>query len=605
MATATTDDLIRPDEAVTLYGLFLRRLERAPKRRAYRYFDGQKWVDKTWEEAAADVARWQSALSREGLARGDRVAIMMRTRYEWMLFDQAALGLGLVTVPLHAVDNAENATYIMRDAGARFLLCEEQSKWQEFLALGDGFKSLGLSRVVVLDAQNDDLGLPYAASAKSWLNVEAKPLEKSGDTAGTLATIMYTSGTMGKPKGVMLSHRNILENAYGGYRAVQIPIEENDIFLSFLPLSHVLERTVGYYLPMMVGATIVYNRSVPQLVEDLMEQKPTCLVCVPRIFERVHHAIRAQLQQSSALRKKLFDLAVDVGWHRFLVSQKRAKPHPRQYLWPVLEKLVARKITNRMGGCLRLAISGSAPLAPEIAKMFIGLGIPLLQGYGLTEASPIVAVNRFHDNVPESVGLPIPDVSVKIGAQQELLTHGPNVMMGYWNNPEATAKAIDDEGWLHTGDQAKIDEGGHVYIIGRLKEIIVLANGEKVPPADIEMAILADPLFEQVMLVGEGKPYLSALVVLNPDEWSRFAREKGLDPRSKEVLHSEQVEQVLLERIARLIRHFPGYAKVYRLTVCEQPWSVDNALATPTMKVRRNQVLKHFEQEIAEMYKGH
>ena len=200
------------------------------------------------------------------------------------------------------------------------------------------------------------------------------------------------------------------------------------------------------------------------------------------------------------------------------------------------------------------------------------------------------------------------------------MTQGPNVMMGYWNNPEATAKAIDDEGWLHTGDQAKIDEEGHVYIIGRLKEIIVLANGEKVPPADIELAILADPLFEQVMLVGEGKPYLSALAVLNPDEWSRFAREKGLDSRSKAVLHSEQVvdrigkdrqavaeqvEQLLLERIARLIRHFPGYAKVYRLTVCEQPWSVDNALATPTMKVRRNQVLKHFEQEIAKMYEGH
>jgi long-chain acyl-CoA synthetase len=589
-----------------LYGLFLRRLARTPKRRAYRYFDGQRWIDKTWEETAADVARWQSALRREGLTRGDRVAIMMRTRYEWMLFDQAALGLGLVTVPLHAVDNAENATYIMRNAGARFLLCEEQSKWQGFLDLGDEFKSLALSKVVVLDAQNDDLGLRYAVSAKSWLNVEVKPLEeKISDTAGSLATIMYTSGTMGKPKGVMLSHRNILENAYGGYRAVQIAIDENDLFLSFLPLSHVFERTVGYYLPIMTGAAVAYNRSVPQLVEDLMEQKPTALVCVPRIFERVHHAIQAQLQQSSPIRQKLFDLAVDVGWHRFLVSQKRAKPHPKQYLWPLLEKLVARKITSRMGGRLRLALSGSAPLAPEIAKMFVGLGIPLLQGYGLTEASPIIAVNRFNDNVPESVGLPIPDVSVKIGANQELLAKGPNVMIGYWNNPEATAKAIDDEGWLHTGDQAKMDEGGHLYIIGRLKEIIVLANGEKVPPADIEMAILADPLFEQVMLVGEGKPYLSALVVLNPEEWARFAKEKGLDARSKEIMHSEQVEHMLLERIARLIRHFPGYAKVYRLTVCDQPWGVDNALATPTMKVRRNQVLKHFEQEIAKMYEGH
>jgi len=200
---------------------------------------------------------------------------MMRTRYEWMLFDQAALSLGLVTVPLHAVDNAENATYIMRDAGARFLLCEEQSKWQDFVALGDEFKSLALSKVVVFDAQNDDLGLPYAISAKSWLNVEVKPLEeKISDTAGSLATIMYTSGTLGKPKGVMLSHRNILENAYGGYRAVEIEINENDLFLSFLPLSHVFERTVGYYLPMMTGAAVAYNRSVPQLVEDLMEQKP-------------------------------------------------------------------------------------------------------------------------------------------------------------------------------------------------------------------------------------------------------------------------------------------------------------------------------------------
>jgi long-chain acyl-CoA synthetase len=266
---------------------------------------------------------------------------------------------------------------------------------------------------------------------------------------------------------------------------------------------------------------------------------------------------------------------------------------------------VAKRILAALGGRVRLTVSGGAPLNPEIARFFIALGLCILQGYGLTEASPVVSVNSESDNRPETVGRPLAGVEVMLGAEKELLVRGPNVMSGYWRNPEATAAAIDGQGWLHTGDQATVADSGHITITGRLKEIIVLANGEKVAPAELEMALTTDRLFEQTMVVGDGRPYLVALVVLNDVEWLRLAGRLGLDAADDSILESSQVEQALLERIASKLSHFPGYARIRRVHAGRTPWSVQEGLITATLKLRRKPLLERYADEIEALYAGH
>jgi len=355
----------------------------------------------------------------------------------------------------------------------------------------------------------------------------------------------------------------------------------------------------------MTGSLTAYARSVQHLGEDLQTIRPTILISVPRIYERVYGAIKARLAEGPAVRRALFDKAVDVGYRRFEHQQGRGPWSIAFLLWPVLDALVASKIRARLGGNLRAALSGGAALSPEISRVFIGLGLTILQGYGLTESSPIISANRPEDNLPASVGTPLPEVEVRIGENGALHVRGPNVMMGYWNNPDATKAMFTEDGWLNTGDTARIDEAGHIFITGRLKEIIVLSNGEKVPPADVEAAITRDPLFEQVLLIGEGKPYLSVIAVVGAEEWSKLAAAAGADAESEAALRDEQVLDLALNRIAAQMREFPGFAQVRRVTLTREPWTVDNGLLTPTMKLKRAKVIEKFYAELDVMYAGH
>ena len=594
-------DVIPVEAAVTLDGLFRERVKRTPDLVAYRWCDASgEWRGYTWREMDGHVARWQAAFERDGLAAGDRVAIMLRNSPEWVMCDIAALGLGLVVVPLYTQDRADNVGYIIDNAGCKALLLEGAEQWDD---LADGGGDLpSLSRVISV------LPIPGAADPRvqplsQWLPPSAGETRHEPRDPHALATIVYTSGTTGRPKGVMLSHHNILTNAYSALTGV-MSTRHDDVFLSFLPLSHTFERTCGYYLTMMAGSTVAYARSIPQLSEDLQAIRPTVLVSVPRIYERVWSAIRAKLDEGPPLRKKLFERAVAVGYARFEHAQGRGPWKPSFLLWPLLNALVAKKVLDRLGGRLGAALSGGAALPPEVSRVFIGLGLPVIQGFGMTECSPIACANTPDDNVPESVGKPIPGVEVKIGAHDALLIKGPNVMLGYWNNPEATRQVVSDDGWLNSGDRARIDAAGHVYITGRLKEIIVMSNGEKVSPVDVETAICQDPLFEQVMLLGEAKPYLSVIAVLNAEQWKKAAAAANVIPDSAGAASAEG-QQLLLERIARQLKSFPGYAQVRRVCATLEPWTVDNGLMTPTLKLKRTRVMERFNAEIDAMYAGH
>ena len=600
-------DIITVEAAGTLAGLFNERVRRSPNGVAYRDYDPSdgKWRDHTWVQMSREVARWQLALIGEGLVAGDRIAVMARNCPEWVMLDQAALGLGLVVVPLYTADRAENASYVLRDAGAKMLLVEGIPQWQTLSEIRDQLS--GLLRVVTIspfaeNAHQADHDLVRALL--NWLPPSSQAREVAHLCApNDLATIIYTSGTSGRPKGVMLSHYNILSNAYSCLQVVRV--EQSDLLLSFLPLSHTFERTAGYYLPMMAGATVAHARSIEQLQEDLLVIRPTLLISVPRIYERVHNGVRTKLEGGSSLGRYIFDLAIEVGYSRFERQQGRAPWQASHLLWPLLNKLIARKVMDKLGGRLRMAMSGGAALPTEVSRMFIGLGLPILQGYGMTESSPVVCTNTFENNLPSSVGPPIPGVTVKLGEHNALLIHGPNVMMGYWHNPEATKAVLTDGGWLNSGDIARIDEEGRVTITGRLKEIIVMSNGEKIPPADMEAAILRDPLFDQVMLIGEGRSYLSALVVLNPRNWERLALLYHLESDLVPMLQDLRAKEVVLDKIAHQIREFPGYAKIRRVVLLASPWTVENDMLTPTLKLRRGQVLEHYKNQVEELYAGH
>jgi len=569
-------DVISPDVAQVLPDLFWERVRRSPGAIAYTFFDKpvNRWVDLTWTEMAELVSRWQVALKAESLQKGDRVAIMANNSPQWLVFEQAALGLGLVVVPLFVNDRAENVAYVLADSNTRLLLIEGLEQWRELAAvaadLDDGMRIWSMN-----DCDNQRL-----CYIQKLLRDSDGPAELCASTPDELATIVYTSGTTGRPKGVMLSHRNILWNAHASLRAVEI--FPDDYFLSFLPLSHTLERTIGYYLPMMAGARVAYARSIPFLAEDLQTIHPTVWISVPRIYERTFARIQEQL--NSPLKRRLFNLAVETGWLRFLHQQGRAKWHAKLLLWPLLKKLVADKIMAKLGGRLRIAICGGAPMPVDAGKTFIGLGLNLLQGYGMTELSPVAAANLTENNDPASVGPPLPDVEVRIGTDDELQVRSPGVMKGYWNNEQAFAETVDANGWLHTGDKAKIEDG-RVYITGRIKDVLVLANGEKVSPADMEMAISTHAMFEQVMVIGDNRPCLAALVVLNQAE--------------SHVLYTNDA---LLAMISECISAFPGYAKISLVLTVDEPWTVENDMLTPTLKLKRENILRKHEKEIDTLY---
>ena len=589
------------DDASTIADVFALRCRSSPNAPAYREFNSaaKEWISVDWREAGERAARMREGLRREGLQAGDRIAVMLKNSINWVVVDQGGFAQGLVTVPIFVDDRPENVAFILNDAGVKLIVIDGDEHWKRLTTVRDQLG--GLTRILTVKPVIDP-NEPRLQLLADWLPTVPGSFDRPPVKADDLATIVYTSGTTGKPKGVMLSHRNILSNVQSGLAVYDVYPE--DIFLSFLPLSHMFERTADYYLNVVSGASMVFSRSIPQLAEDFRIVQPTIIFSVPRIYERFLAAINDQLKKSSPVKRKMFDLAVDVGWRRFEYQNGRGPWKVSFLLWPILKKAVAEKLLARLGGKLRFAVAGGAALSPAVSKVFVGLGLQICQGYGMTEASPLLAVNLLDKNDPGSVGPAVPGVEIRVGENNVLFARGPNIMLGYWNNPDATRAVLSDDGWLNTGDQVKIDEHGFIHITGRIKEIIVLGNGEKVPPVDMEMAIQTDPLYEQVLVYGEAKPYLSAIVVLNDEEWSRVATEAKLNP-SLEGEGKEKGEKFLVQRIGKQIKQFPGYAQIRKVSVARDKWTIDNGMITPTLKLKRNMIVKKYAAAIEEMYKGH
>ncbi len=596
----------------TLSDLLAWRVKLTPQAAAYRHFDtdSQAWVTLDWAQVAQRVSQWSAALQAMDLPQGARVAILLPNGLDAVSIDLATLAQGGAPVPLHAIDNPASIAYILSDSAVALLVVQSLDQWQAIAGVGTELPAL--RAVVVCD--NAVPGVsdapassgPRLLSLRDWLaggsaaaTVRAPVPPKADD----LAAIVYTSGTTGKPKGVMLTHRNVMSNVKAVMSVIQPRLD--DVFLSFLPLSHTFERTAGYYLPMAAGACVVYARSVALLSEDLRNVRPTVLVSVPRIYERVQARLQEVLA-TSPLKARLFAWTEAVGWRRFCRQQGLAVPASPWsafdgWVWPLLDKLAAQPLLAQFGGRLRVAVSGGAPLSPAVARCFLGVGMPLVQGYGMTETSPVVACNLPADNDPATVGRALPGVEVRIGENRELQVRGPSVMKGYLNRPEDTAKVLSAEGWLGTGDQAAIEQG-RIRILGRIKEIIVTSTGEKVPPGDLELALMGDPLFEQAFVLGEQRPFIAAVVVMNPQVWAQLAQSLQLDPKDPASLQAPAAVKAALARIQQAAASFPHYAVPRKVWLTLEPWTIENTMMTPTLKLKRNNLMSRFAAEIERLY---
>ena len=600
----------------TLPQLLAYRVARTPEAQAYRAFDPatHDWVHLSWAQTAQRVAQWSQAMRATQLPAAARVAILLPNGLNAMCADQSTLATGYVPVPLHAIDNPGSIAYILADCEASMLIVGQAEHWENIRAIGTEFPAL--RAVVIVDEDGADSACaastdgPAVGTLAQWLASAPRAAELPAPTPPgpeDLAALVYTSGTTGKPKGVMLTHRNVVSDVKAVLQRIVPTVD--DVFLSFLPLSHTFERTGGYYLPIAAGSCVAYARSVPLLAEDLKTVRPTVLVSVPRIYERVHAKLLEKLSPTP-WKMQLYEAAQNKGWARFCVAQGLPAPQADDNKaagwmaalpWPLLQALVAKPLLAQFGGRVRVAVSGGAPLSPTIAKCFLGLGLHLVQGYGMTETAPVVSANSPDDNDPACVGRALPGVEVRIGDNRELQVRGPIVMKGYWNRPEDTAKILSADGWLGTGDQAEIING-RIYIRGRIKEIIVTSTGEKVPPGDLELAVLADPALEQAFVVGENRPFIACVAVIKHDEWQRLAADLGLNPQEATSLHHPSVQRAVLARIEKNTASFPRYAVPRAVHLTLEPWTIENTFMTPTLKLKRNNLMLHFAQAIEGMY---
>ena len=566
-------------------------------------------TEKTWKtinvkETVEQITRWRHALVKEGLTKGDRCAMLLPNGINAILFDQSVLANALVPVPLHAVDTAGSSSYIINDSGAKLLVTGRLNRWE---AIRDTEDHPALKTVVItgepVQAHQD--GDVRVVGLDQWLTEGNGTELPAGPEPQDLAALVYTSGTTGKPKGVMLTHRAILANVTGVLQ--NICPEPEDVWLSFLPLSHTFERTTTYYTAMGFGNRVAFNRNIGLLADDLKVIRPTILMSVPRIYEKVYDKIQDALVKKPAFVQKLFHTAVDVGYRRF--CRENGLPVQGGFLSlfdPLiagfLDKKVGAGIRGIFGGRPRIFISGGAAFNPEVSRTFLGLGINILQGYGMTETAPIMSVNKVGDNHPQTVGPTLVNIEVRVGENDELQMRGPSLMNGYWNRPADTKAVFTEDGWLRTGDQADIFSDGHIRIKGRIKEIIVTSTGEKVPPADLEQALESDHLVSQAMVVGENRPYIAALVVLNAQEWKKLATELKLDADDPLSLETRAARQAVLRRVKAAAAGFPNYAVPRQVRLFLEPWSIENGLMTPTLKLKRGPMRIRFADAIESLY---
>jgi long-chain acyl-CoA synthetase len=604
MATLNHAANTTPVERKPLTELFLAAVDRFPETDAFRYFGSDGVLQGiTHREALGLVRRVASALEAHGVTRGDRAAILSENRPEWALADFACLCAGVVDVPIYPTLPTAQVAYVLRDSGAKLLFASTAEQMQKAVeAMASCPQDV---RVVVFDAAGD---LPDGVvSWEAFLEAGAAGAERLGEEgfraralqAGPddVATILYTSGTTGDPKGVMLTHGNVGSNVLACTHVLAVTTD--DVAASFLPLSHILERMVDY-LFFHVGCVIAYPRSILTVVEDMQVIRPTVAVSVPRLYEKIYNGV----MEAHGLKRRIIEWAVGVADRAAEARLSGGKPSGILALqYGLADRLVFTRVRAAVGGRMRFFVSGGAPLAPALNRFFYSIGLKILEGYGLTETSPVTNVNTEADFRIGTVGKAVPGTEIRIADDGEVLVRGPQVMKGYYNRPRETTEVIDAEGWFHTGDIGELDEDGFLRITDRKKDLIVTAGGKNVAPQPIENRLKANPLVEQAVLIGDRRKFVALLMVPNFVNLEAWARERGLRWGTRaDLIELPEVVRHVEEAIAAELKDLASYERPKKIALLEHEFSIQNGLLTPTLKVKRRVIQDRLKDVIDELY---
>lgn len=563
----------------------------------------------SYAEARRKVELTAFGLAALGLQRGDMISIIAENRPEWAYADQAIAALGAVSVPVYPTMTAKQNEYIFNDAGVKAVIVSNQFQLNKVLK---SLESVPTLKHVIVMNEGVDAGAANVLSFSYLLTLGEELKNKQPDLVeksrklvkqDDLLTLIYTSGTTGNPKGVMLTHWNLCSNIRDA--AICIKIEENDILLSFLPLSHSFERMAGNYTAMACGATIAYAESIETVQNNLVEVRPHIITTVPRLFERMHSRIMKAVDAAPPKRQKLFFWAIETG-RQFAAARKARKFSPiLKAKHALADKLVLSKIRAKLGGRMKFMVSGGAALPKEFGEFFEAVGITILEGYGLTETSPVISANRLDEYRFGTVGRAIPNVEVKIAPDGEILSRGPNIMQGYWNLPQETAQVIDNEGWFHTGDIGVFDDDGFLKITDRKKHLFVSSGGKNIAPQPIENLFLTSKYIEQFVLIGDRRMFCTALVVPDFDALKTYAQEKGIAlAHNHELVRHPEINQLIEKDIEGIQRDLANFERVRKFILLAKPFTVEDGELTPTQKVKRKVVEEKFADLIDGMYQG-
>jgi len=584
----------------SIYDYFKSSSDKFSNKTALMYKENDKYKNISYAQLRKSVDALAQNLQILGINKGDKIAIYSYNRPEWVIADLAILKLGAIVVPIYHVLSPFYVKYILNDAQAKLLFIENS-------ALFDNFKSIhteltSLKNIIVFDDKELITDIKYTKFTDIIKAAAPENSSVSNVVANDIATIVYTSGTTGEPKGAVLTHHNIISNVLSGIRLFDI--NSNDVIMSYLPLSHMFERTCGYYTVILSGGSIGYAENISTIVQDVQKIKPTLLIALPRVLEKAYQTAVDKINQGSGLSRKLVLSAIK-NLNRYITSKHRKLPLPLSLKMNrmIFNKLVAKKFHKIAGGNLRLVVSGGAPLNKRIGKIYYILGFNICEGYGLTETSPVISATTQQDNKIGTVGKPFPDVEVKIGDNSEILSRGPNLMLGYYNKPEETARAIDQDGWFHTGDQGKFDERGNLVITGRIKELIVTSYGKKIPPVPIEEKLVKTGYIDQAIIYGDNRSYIVALIVPNQKAIEYYAKTNNINYTDyPNLLTQNAITDFIKATINEACKNLAPYEKIKEFTLLSEGFTIDNGLLTPTLKLRRNRVFEKYQSLIEEIY---